>query len=133
MFHTYTTTLRRTLAMLGIVSTLGFVAATLANSSEDSPASRGVVATVISINANTTVATLLTNAGEVFELPQRSQWHVGHQVLCDRIDGGQFPRLQRCRLWETQAEMQSPAHRAGRFADTEAPRATPKGLFSPID
>jgi hypothetical protein len=88
-----------------------------------------VIATITAIDANTTVATLQTEAGEVFELPQRPQWHVGHQVLCDRIAAWR-PRLQHCQLWE---EVHSLAPRAGRFADTEPSRATPQGLFSPTD
>jgi len=126
MWHKYVITVGLGLVLLCLTSTLVLA-------QEDSPVSRGVVATIIAIDANTDVATLQTEAGEVFELPQRSQWHVGHQVLCNQIGGSQ-PRLQRCQLWEEgHSGVQSPAPRAGRFADTEPPRATPKGPFSPID
>ena len=113
---------------------LGWQAQPVVGESENLQISTGVVATITAIDANTDVATLQTEAGEVFELPQRSQWHVGHKVLCDRIEGGRHSRLRDCRLWEeVHSGVQSPAPRAGRFADTEPPRATPKGLFSPND
>ncbi len=128
MLHKHVTTVGLALALLGLASTVAFAQGT------DNPASRGVVATITAIDANTDVATLQTEAGEVFELPQRSQWHVGHKVLCDRIERAPWPQLQRCQLWEeVHSGVQSPAPRAGRFADTEPPRATPKGLFSPND
>ena len=128
MLHKHVTTVGLALALLGLASTVAFA------QSSNVPVSTGVVATITAIDANTDVATLQTEAGEVFELPQRSQWHVGHKVLCDRIEGGRHSRLQDCRLWEeVHSGVQSPTPRAGRFADTEPPRATPKGLFSPND
>jgi len=128
MLHKHVTTVGLALALLGLASTVAFAQGT------DNPASRGVVATITAIDANTDAATLQTEAGEVFELAQRSQWHVGHKVLCDRIERAPWPQLQRCQLWEeVHSGVQSPAPRAGRFADTEPPRATPKGLFSPND
>lgn len=122
MLSKHVTTLGLAVALLCLASTVVFAG-------ENIPGSEGVIATVIAIDANTTVATLQTEAGEVFELPQRPQWHVGHKVLCDRMRTWR-PRLQHCQPWE---EGHSPAPRAGRFADTEPPRATPKGLFSPND
>ena len=128
MLHKHVTTVGLALALLGLASTVAFAQGT------DNPASRGVVATITAIDANTDAATLQTEAGEVFELPQRSQWHVGHQVLCDRIADARLPRLRHCQLWEeAHAGGPSPAPRAGRFADTEPPRATPKDPFSPSD
>ena len=129
MLRIHAMTVGLAVALLGLASTGVF-----AQQGGDYPVSRGVVATIIAIDATTDVATLQTEAGEVFELPQRSQWHVGHQVLCDRIERAPWPQLQRCRLWEeAHAGGPSPAPRAGRFADTEPPRATPKGPFYPSD
>jgi len=100
----------------------GFVPVTLAQGT-DNPGSRGVVATVTTIDASTAMATLTTEAGEVFEHPKESQWHVGHKVICDRIERAPRPEVQSCRLWESaHSGAQSPAPRAGRFADTEPPQ-----------
>ena len=71
----------------------------------DGPVSRGVVATITAIDARMEMATLQTETGEVFTLPKESQWHVGHKVLCGRIDAPR-PRFQHCQLWES-------AHEAG--------------------
>jgi hypothetical protein len=130
MWYKYVTTVGLALALLGLASTLAFAQ----QSANDGPMSTGVIATITAIDANTHVATLQTNAGDVFELPQRAQWHVGHQVLCDQTVDRRRPRLQHCQLWEEgHSGVQSPAPRAGRFAETELPRATPRGLFSPTD
>ncbi|HEY5864657.1 MAG TPA: hypothetical protein VI542_03760 [Candidatus Tectomicrobia bacterium] len=102
MSHTHVTPMWLVLAILGLVSTLGFVPVTLAGSG-DSPMSTGVVATVTAIDATRAVVTLRTEAGEVFEHPQEQQWHVGHKVLCDRIDGPR-PQLMRCKPWESGQE-----------------------------
>jgi len=92
----------------------GFVPVTLAQGS-DSPGSKDVVATVTAIDTSTTMATLTTEAGEVFEHPKESQWHVGHKVICDRRDAPR-PEFQRCRLWES-------AHRGtGAVQEGLAPR-----------
>lgn len=96
MSHKYLTTLGLALAMLGIVSTLA-----IAQQGDDTPVSRGVVATVTAIDAATNMATLQTEEGEVFELPERSLWHVGHKVLCDRIEQGPRPRFLNCQIWES--------------------------------
>jgi hypothetical protein len=124
MLHKHVTTVGLALALLGLASTLAFAQA------DGGPAgSTGVIATITAIDARTSVATLQTEAGEVFELPQRPLWTMGTQVLCDRIEDSP-PRLRHCQLWG----VQSLAPRAGRFTDTELPRAaTPKGLFSPTD
>src|SRR2546425_11930818 len=63
----------------------GFVSVPLAEDQESGPSSTGVVATITTIDAKTRMATLTTEAGEVFELPKESLWHVGHKVLCDRM------------------------------------------------
>ena len=79
----------------------GFVSVTLAQSqSPNVPVSTGVVATITTIDAKTRMATLTTEAGEVFELPKESLWHVGHKVECDRIADARRPRLQHCQPWE---------------------------------
>jgi len=78
----------------------GFVSVTLAQKGPDSSDSTGVVATVTTIDAKTRMATLTTEAGEVFELPKESLWHVGHKVECDRIADARRPRLQHCQPWE---------------------------------
>lgn len=102
MSHKHITTLGLALAVLGIVSTLGFVPVALAqDSGGDTPVSRGVVATVTALDANTGMATLQTDAGEVFERRQGWQWHVGHKVLCDRIEAVFRPRFQHCQPWES--------------------------------
>ena len=77
----------------------GFVPVTLAQPKEY-PVSRGVVATITTIDAKTDMATLKTGAGEVFEVLKSRLWKVGDTVLCDQID--EVPsrlRFQHCRLW----------------------------------
>ena len=110
MSHTYATTiLVFALTMFGFTPLRGFVPGALAQGSDDSPVSVGVVATVTGIDAASDTATLRTQAGEVFELPQAARWHVGHQVLCDRI-GQSFSsraRFQNCRIWESAKEHES--------------------------
>jgi len=96
MLHKHVTTVGLALALLGLASTVVFAA-----DSPNSAISTGVVATITALDATTDMATLQTAAGEVFELPQRVQWHVGHKVLCDRIDAGTRSRLQNCKLWES--------------------------------
>jgi hypothetical protein len=88
-------------ALLGLASTGVF-----AQQGGDYPVSRGVVATITARDAKTSMATLQTEAGEVFELPKGWQWHVGHKVECDRIEKAPHPELQRCQSWES-------AHAAG--------------------
>jgi len=128
MLHKHITMVGLALALLGLASTVAFA------QDNGGAVSTGAVATITAIDANTNVAILQTNAGEVFELAQRPSWHVGHQVLCDRIGGERWPRLQNCRLWEEgHAEGQSPAPRAGRFTATESLSATPMGRFNPGD
>ena len=95
MLHKYVTTVGLALALLGLAATVVF-----AGDSASVPVSTGVVATITALDATTDMATLQTDAGEVFELPQRAQWHVGHKVECDRIDARR-PRLQNCKLWES--------------------------------
>jgi hypothetical protein len=73
----------------------------LGGDSAAAPLSTGVVATITAIDAKTHSATLRTETGEVFELPQETLWQVGTKVLCDRIDA-QRRRLQHCQPWETQ-------------------------------
>ena len=60
----------------------------------------GVVATVTAVDTKTDMATLTTEAGEVFDLPKEELWKVGSTVECDRIDEGPVPRLQNCQPWD---------------------------------
>jgi hypothetical protein len=78
---------------------LGWQAPPALGQSQDTPYSTGVVATITAVDANTDMATLRTEAGEVFELPKYSRWTMGDKVLCDRIGGGWRSRLQHCWLW----------------------------------
>jgi len=61
---------------------------------------RGVVATVTAVDTKTDMATLTTEAGEVFDLPQEELWKVGSQVECDQTDDNPNPRLQNCQPWQ---------------------------------
>jgi len=63
------------------------------------PVSLGVVATVTAINAKTSLATLMTEHGEVFEVWKGWGWKVGDKVECERIDAAPRPWLQDCKLW----------------------------------
>ncbi len=112
MLHKYVITVGLAVALLGLASPAVFA------QSPNVPVTTGVVATITAIDANTSMATLQTQAGEVFELPQRSQWHMGHKVLCDRINGPR-PRVQNCKLWES-------AHEAGDAATRREPQLSSK-------
>jgi len=79
---------------------LGWQAQPVLGQSENSQISTGVVATITAIDAKTNMATLQTEAGEVFELPTYLRWTMGDTVLCDRIAGGRLSRLQHCWLWQ---------------------------------
>jgi hypothetical protein len=59
----------------------------------------GVVATVTAVDTKTGMATLTTEAGEVFDLPKETLWKVGSQVECERGDPAR-PRLQNCQPWD---------------------------------
>ena len=97
--------------MFGLTSLPGLVPGALARGSDDSPLAVGVVATVSALDAARDMATLRTQEGERLELPQRGQWHVGHQVLCDQIGQplGSRSRFQNGRIWESAREHESPA------------------------
>ena len=103
MLYKHVMTVGLALALLGLASTLVF-----AQNSNSDPVSTGVVATITTLDAKTGMATLTTEAGAVFELPKEWHWHVGHKVLCDRIDAPR-PRFQHCQPWES-------AHEAGNVA-----------------
>jgi len=77
----------------------GMVSVTLARD-DRIPVSTGVVATIIGIDAHHGMATLQTEAGEVFQLRQEWSWKVGDKVECDRIDDAARPWLQNCRPWQ---------------------------------
>ena len=79
---------------------LGWQAQPVVGESENLQISTGVVATITAIDANTNMATLRTEAGEVYEMPKHSRWTMDDKVLCDRIEGGWHSRLQHCRLWQ---------------------------------
>lgn len=122
MLRTHTITVGLAVALLGLASTVAFA-------QEDSPYTRGVIATITTFDAQTGMATLRTEEGEVFELPKASDWHRGHKVLCDRLAYGLHARLQRCQLWESAHEAGaaaagSTAPRRGQHDPTELPRPT---------
>ena len=77
------------------------VPVTLAQKSDQRPDANGMVATITAIDRRTGMATLTTEAGEVFVLPKEMLWQVGDKVACERVD----IRLQRLdaaprpRLW----------------------------------
>ena len=103
MLHKHATTVGLVLALLCLASTVVF-----AQDSDNPPTSTGVVVTITAIDARHHMATLQTEAGEVFELPKDSLWTIGDTVECDRIEGPR-PRLQHCQPWA----VASPAPRAG--------------------
>ena len=85
-------------AVLAGMLVLGIVPVTWANS-ELIPVTTGVVATITHIDAHHGMATLQTEAGEVFHLRKEWSWKVGDKVECDRIDDVARPRLQDCKPW----------------------------------
>ena len=109
MLRIHAMTVGLAVALLGLASTLVF-----AQQGGDYPVSRGVVATITTLDAKTGMATLQTEAGEVFELPKGWQWHVGHKVECDRIEKAPRPELQRCQSWESVHETGDAAARRER-------------------
>jgi len=104
MLHKHVTTGGLVLALLCLASTVVFA------QSDDPGGSMSprVVATITALDARTSIAILQTEAGETFELPNESLWHVGHKVICDQFNAAR-PRWQNCRLWEA-------AHGAGEAA-----------------
>ena len=113
MFHTHVRMLGCALAMLCIASALAFA------QGDGAPAiSTGVVATITALDAKTGLATLQTEAGEVFELPKEWYWKMGDKVLCDRRDEGPPPRLQQCQPWQV--------HEAGGAAARREPHISSK-------
>jgi len=91
----------RTCTALLITGTLilGLVPLATASDSGSPPVSRGVVATVTSIDNRKDMATLTTEEGEVFEMPKESLWKAGGKVECDLIEEGPHARLQDCQPW----------------------------------
>ena len=77
---------------------VGIVPVTLAQS-QLIPVSTGVVATITTLDAHRGLATVQTEAGEVFQLPTEPSWKVGDRVECDRLDNAAGPRLQHCQPW----------------------------------
>ena len=77
---------------------LGMVPVTWANSALI-PVTTGVVATITHIDAHHGMATLQTEAGEVFQLPKDTRWKVGDKVECDRVNDAAYPRLRDCKPW----------------------------------
>jgi hypothetical protein len=98
MSHKYAITLGLALTMLGMMFMPGLVPVTWGQSYE-TPVTINVVATVITVDADTNMATLRTEGGERFELLNSPRWHEGHKVICNQIGEAQ-PRFQNCRLWE---------------------------------
>lgn len=95
MLYRYITMVGLAVALLGLASTGVF-----AQQGPESPTSIGVVATITALDAHTGLATLQTEAGEVFELPKETLWQMGNKVLCDRIEAGRRSRLQHCQPWK---------------------------------
>ena len=60
----------------------------------------GVVAMVTAVDTKTDMATLTTEAGEVFDLPKEEIWKVGSMVECERVEAAPRPRLQDCQPWQ---------------------------------
>jgi len=74
---------------------MGFVPLTLA-------VSRGVVATVIAVDDKTSMVTLQTETGQVFQLTKDDlpNWKIGSMVECDQTDDNPLPQLQNCQPWD---------------------------------
>jgi len=74
---------------------MGFVPLTLA-------VSRGVVATVIAVDDKTSMVTLQTETGQVFQLTKDDlpNWKIGSKVECDQTDDNPLPQLQNCQPWD---------------------------------
>ena len=87
MLHKRVITVGLAVALLGLASMVVFA------QPSDSPRSRGVVATITALDATEQPwqPCRPPEAGEVFALPQESQWHVGHKVIHDRIDAVRPP------------------------------------------
>src|SRR4249920_455007 len=60
----------------------------------------GVFATVTAIDASRGIATLTTDAGEVYPLMKDSRWQVGTRVECERVEDAAQLRLQHCLVWQ---------------------------------
>ena len=60
----------------------------------------GVFATVTAIDARRGVATLTTDAGEVYPMMKDSLWQVGTRVECERVEDASQLRLQNCLPWQ---------------------------------
>ena len=93
MFHTHGRILGWALALLCLASTLAFA-------QDDSPVSRGVVATVTTLDATTGMATLKTEEGRVFEVQKRSRWKKGSKVMCNKQNLRGRQQLRNYRLWQ---------------------------------
>jgi hypothetical protein len=63
---------------------------------------RGVVATVTAVDDKTSMVTLKTDVGQVFQLTKDDlpYWQVGSKVECDQTDDNPNPRLQNCQPWQ---------------------------------
>src|SRR5215831_5764502 len=90
------------LAVLTGALVLGIVPVTRADINGQFPDSIGVVATITSIDASHDLATVQTDAGEVFTLPTGWHWHVGDKLECNRaaIAPPQGPQLLDCKPWQ---------------------------------
>jgi hypothetical protein len=90
-----------TMCLAGLLVCAG---ATSSFASKDDPhaASRGVVVTVIAMDPSSTMATLQTQDGALYQLPTETSWKVGDQIECDLMEASLRPevRLQHCRPWQ---------------------------------
>jgi hypothetical protein len=93
--------IRQCLQITLLIGTLvgRWVPVVLAEGAVPVPQSRGVVATITTIDARTGLVTLQTETGEAFELPKGWRWKVGDRLECDRIEVAPRPRLQNCKPW----------------------------------
>ena len=78
---------------------VGFVSLLLVHKTDAPPVATSVVATLMTIDLTTSLATLQTEMGEQFALPQVAGWQVGDKVVCDRVGAGPRTRLHQCRSW----------------------------------
>ena len=91
---------RRSLVTALCTSTLLMGLVVLSPSNHIQARAVGVFATVTAIDASRGVATLTTDAGEVYPMFQDSLWRVGTRVECERVEDASQLRLQHCLLWQ---------------------------------
>jgi hypothetical protein len=96
----YISMLRRYVSTAFLTGSLVFGSLFLAPSPNTLATAFGVFATVIAIDGRTGIATLKTDAGEIFSLQKDNLMKVGMRVLCDRVTDGTPNYLERCLPWQ---------------------------------